>query len=74
MFLRCNDAKENGKEHRYWNLVESRRVAGGQMVQRQVLTQPEADLQFLLRQLKLELPSRRRPKSRRPTDWSDRAL
>jgi hypothetical protein len=29
--------KKNGKEHRYWNLVENRRVAGGQVVQRQVL-------------------------------------
>jgi hypothetical protein len=29
--------KKNGKEHRYWNLVENRRVAGGQVIQRQVL-------------------------------------
>src|SRR5271155_463277 len=37
MFLRCTRRKKNGKEHRYWNLVENRRVAGGQVVQRQVL-------------------------------------
>src|ERR1700738_1825697 len=37
MFLRCTTPKKNGKEHRYWNLVENRRVAGGQVVQRQVL-------------------------------------
>jgi transposase len=37
MFLRCSTRKKNGKEHRYWNLVENRRVAGGQVVQRQVL-------------------------------------
>ena len=37
MFLRCTTRKKNGKEHRYWNLVENRRVAGGQVVQRQVL-------------------------------------
>ena len=27
----------SGKEHRYWNVVENRRVAGGRVVQRQVL-------------------------------------
>jgi transposase len=37
MFLRCTTRKKNGKEHRYWNLVENRRVAGGRVVQRQVL-------------------------------------
>lgn len=37
MFLRCTKRKKDGKEHRYWNLVESRRVAGGRVVQRQVL-------------------------------------
>ena len=37
MFLRCTTRKKNGKEHRYWNLVENRRVAAGQVVQRQVL-------------------------------------
>ena len=37
MFLRCTTRKKNGKEHRYWILVENRRVAGGQVVQRQVL-------------------------------------
>jgi transposase len=35
--LRCTTRKKNGKEHRYWNLVENRRVGGGQVVQRQVL-------------------------------------
>ena len=37
MFLRCTTRKKNGKEHRYWNLVENQRVAGGQVVQHQVL-------------------------------------
>src|SRR5260370_37124085 len=37
MVLRCTTGKKKGKEHRYWNLVENRRVAGGQVVQRQVL-------------------------------------
>ena len=37
MFLRCTTCKKDGKEHRYWNVVENRRVAGGRVVQRQVL-------------------------------------
>jgi hypothetical protein len=37
MYLRCNRRIKDGKEHRYWNIVESRRCAGGKVVQRQVL-------------------------------------
>jgi hypothetical protein len=37
MFLRCKVRKKNGKEHRSWSIVENRRVAGGRVVQRQVL-------------------------------------
>lgn len=37
MFLRCNSRFKDGKEHRYWNIVENKRVAGGRSVQRQVL-------------------------------------
>jgi len=37
MFLRCTKRKKDGKEHRYWNVVENRRVARGRVVQRQVL-------------------------------------
>lgn len=37
MYLRCTIRKKDGKEHRYWNVVESRRVTGGHVVQRQVL-------------------------------------
>ena len=37
MFLRCHSRKKNGKLHRYWSVVESRRVAGQGSVQRQVL-------------------------------------
>lgn len=29
MYLRCHSRKKNGKAHRYWSVVESRRVAGG---------------------------------------------
>ena len=37
MFLRSNRRFKDGKEYRYWNIVESRRCAGGKVVQRQVL-------------------------------------
>ena len=37
MFLRCHARKKNGKLHRYWSVVESRRLAGGQSAQRQLL-------------------------------------
>src|SRR2546422_648861 len=37
MYLRCNQRIKDGKEHRYWNVVESKRCAGGKVVQRQVL-------------------------------------
>jgi alkylated DNA nucleotide flippase Atl1 len=37
MYLRCNRRIKDGKEHRYWNIVESKRCAGGNVVQRQVL-------------------------------------
>lgn len=37
MYLRSNRRIKNGKEHRYWDIVESKRCGGGKMVQRQVL-------------------------------------
>jgi transposase len=37
MYLRWNRRIKDGKEHRYWNIVESKRCAGGKVVQRQVL-------------------------------------
>jgi hypothetical protein len=37
LFLRCHSRKKNGKPHRYWSVVESRRLAGGSPAQRQVL-------------------------------------
>jgi transposase len=37
MYLRCNRRFKDGKEHRYWSIVESRRCAGGKVVQRNVL-------------------------------------
>ncbi len=37
MFLRSKTRKNDGKEHRYWSVVENRRVADGRVVQRHVL-------------------------------------
>jgi hypothetical protein len=37
MFLRSKKRFKDGKEHRYWSIVENRRVAGDRVVQRQVL-------------------------------------
>ena len=37
MFLRCHSRKKNGKAHRYFSIVESRRLDGGRVAQRQVL-------------------------------------
>ena len=37
MFLRANKRFKDGKEHRYWSIVENRRTSGGRVVQRQVL-------------------------------------
>lgn len=37
MFLRATIRKKDGKEHRYWSVVENQRVGGGRVVQRHVL-------------------------------------
>ncbi len=37
MFLRCSSRKKDGKEHRYFSIVENKRVAGGRVAQRHVL-------------------------------------
>src|SRR5271163_1878523 len=37
MFLRATTRKKFGKDHRYWSIVENRRLAGGRVLQRQVL-------------------------------------
>lgn len=43
MFLRCHSRKKNGKIHQYWDVVESRRLAGGGTAQRRVLYLGELD-------------------------------
>ena len=37
MFLRHTKRKKNGKEHRYFSVVENRRLADGRTQQRQVV-------------------------------------
>ena len=37
MYLKCNYRIKDGKEHRYWNILEKRRCSGGRTVERQVL-------------------------------------
>ena len=37
MYSRFARRRKDGKEHRYWSIVESRRCAGGRVVQRPVL-------------------------------------
>ena len=37
MFVRCKKRRKDGKEHRYWSVVENVRVRSGRVVQRQVL-------------------------------------
>jgi transposase len=37
MFLKCNRRRKDGKDHRYWSIVESKRCRGGKVVQRHVL-------------------------------------
>jgi hypothetical protein len=36
-FLRFHVRIKDGKDHRYWGVVENRRCGGGKVVQRQVL-------------------------------------
>jgi transposase len=37
MYLKCNRRFKDGKEHRYWSIMENRRCVGGRVVQRPVL-------------------------------------
>ena len=37
MFLRDKIRNKDGKRHRYWSVVENKRVAGGRVVQKHVL-------------------------------------
>ena len=37
MYLKCNRRLKDGKEHRYWSIMENRRCSGGRVMQRPVL-------------------------------------
>ncbi len=37
MFLRATTRKKDGKEHRYWSIVENKRLSDGRVLQRHVL-------------------------------------
>jgi hypothetical protein len=37
MFPRAGTRKKDAKQHRYWSIVENRRLAGGRVLQRHVL-------------------------------------
>jgi hypothetical protein len=37
MFLKCSERRKNGKVHRSWSVVESRRFPGGKVAQQHVL-------------------------------------
>jgi hypothetical protein len=37
VFLRATTRKKDGKEHRYWSIVENRRLDDGRVLQRHVL-------------------------------------
>src|SRR5580658_7138368 len=37
MFLRATTRKKDGKAHRYWSIVENRRLGDGRVLQRHVL-------------------------------------
>ena len=37
MFLRAKIRRKDGKQHRYWSVVENKRVGQGRVVQRHVL-------------------------------------
>jgi hypothetical protein len=44
MFLRSNNRKKDGKDHRYFSIVENHRIASDKTVQRTVLYLGEAGL------------------------------
>src|SRR5512136_1944982 len=37
MYLKCHTRRKDGKEHRYWSLMEKRRVADGRILDRPLL-------------------------------------
>src|SRR6202035_4643726 len=70
MFLRCKVRRKDGKQHRYWSVVENTRVAGGRVVQRHVLYLGEInDTQEFLKVPTLPLPRRARVEAGNQRPW-----
>ena len=79
MFLRYKDRWKDGKQHRYWSVVENTRVTGGRVVQRHVLYLGEInDTQELAWRRSIEVledgETRPRTLSRFPEDRCDGLL
>src|SRR6266403_1587382 len=72
MFLRCKVRRKDGKQHRYWSVVENTRVAGGRVAQRHVLYLGEINdaQESLWRELQLDqFWCKRLGVSRKGTRW-----
>ncbi len=61
MFLRATTRKKDGKEHRYWSIVEIP-TTDGRTITLTRYTEPERELKLLLERLRLELPAQPPPK------------
>jgi len=65
MFLKCSTRRKDGKQHRSWSIVESRRLPGGGVTQRHVLYLGEInDSQRLAWQKSIEVFDERHGQSR----------
>jgi hypothetical protein len=58
MFLRSNNRKKEGKDHRYFSIVENHRIASDKTVQRT----PSPDTKLLIEKLKWQLPNQPPPR------------
>src|SRR2546423_15302609 len=68
MFLRCKVRRKDGKQRRYWSVVENTRVARGRVVQRHVLYLGEInDTQELAWRRSIEVIEEDAPQPRTPS-------
>jgi hypothetical protein len=70
MFLRFNRRFKDGKEHRYWNIVENKRCAGGKVVQRGGGRSKSEAVTALTRNNAAQESVSVTPATRRVTSWS----
>jgi hypothetical protein len=47
MFLRHRIRRKDGKEHRYWSVVEKKRVSGGRVVQKRNYSRPSVPITLI---------------------------